>query len=207
MTAPAPNKAPLGAGQRLAIDIGPIAIFFLVNYLTPGLDLVKLLAGTAAFMIASIAAMVYSLVRTGRISPMLWLTGILVFVFGGLTLYFHDKYFIQVKPTVIYAMLSAILIFGLVTGRPFLSLFLEAAYPGLNDAGWRRLTINWAAFFAFLAVLNEIVRHEFSYGFWLGFKLWGVIPLTLLFAFANIPMLMKYGFNVGDDDTPPPENG
>lgn len=207
MTAPAPNKAPLGAGQRLAIDIGPIAIFFLVNYLTPGLDLVKLLAGTAAFMVASIAAMIYSLVRTGRISPMLWLTGILVFVFGGLTLYFHDKYFIQVKPTVIYAMLSAILIFGLVTGRPFLSLFLEAAYPGLNDAGWRRLTINWAAFFAFLAVLNEIVRHEFSYGFWLGFKLWGVIPLTLLFAFANIPMLMKYGFSVSDDDAPPPKNG
>ncbi|PTS72492.1 intracellular septation protein A, partial [Sphingomonas sp. HMWF008] len=203
----APNKAPLGAGQRLAIDIGPIAIFFLVNYLTPGLDLVKLLAGTAAFMIASIAAMVYSLVRTGRISPMLWLTGILVFVFGGLTLYFHDKYFIQVKPTVIYAMLSAILIFGLVTGRPFLSLFLEAAYPGLSDAGWRRLTINWAAFFAFLAVLNEIVRHEFSYGFWLGFKLWGVIPLTLLFAFANIPMLMKHGFGVGDNDAPPPGNG
>lgn len=207
MTAPSPNKAPLGAGQRLAIDIGPIAIFFIVNYLTPGLDLVKLLAGTAAFMIASIAAMIYSLVRTGRISPMLWLTGILVFVFGGLTLYFHDKYFIQVKPTVIYAMLSAILVFGLVTGRPFLSLFLEAAYPGLNDAGWRRLTINWAAFFAFLAVLNEIVRHEFSYGFWLGFKLWGVIPLTLLFAFANIPMLMKYGFSVADDDAPPPENG
>ncbi|WP_404370054.1 inner membrane-spanning protein YciB [Sphingomonas sp. MMS24-J45] len=205
MTAPTPNKAPLGAGQRLAIDIGPIAVFFLVNFLTPGLDIVKLVAGTAAFMIASIAAMVYSLVRTGHISPMLWLTGTLVLVFGGLTLYFHNKDFIQIKPTVIYAMLSAILIFGLLTGRPFLALFLEAAYPGLSETGWRRLTINWAAFFAFLAVLNEIVRHEFSYNFWLGFKLWGVIPLTLLFAFANIPMLMKYGFTVGDDEeTPPP---
>lgn len=200
-------KPPLGAGQRLAIDIGPIAIFFLVNYLTPGLDLVKLLAGTAAFMIASIAAMIYSLIRTGRISPMLWLTGTLVLVFGGLTLYFHNKEFIQIKPTVIYAMLSAILVFGLATGRPFLSLFLEAAYPGLSDAGWRRLTINWAVFFAFLAVLNEIVRHEFSYGFWLGFKLWGVIPLTVLFAFANIPMLMKYGFSVQDDDVPIPPEG
>lgn len=203
MTNPAPTtKPPLGAGQRLAIDIGPMAVFFLVNYLTPGLDIVKLMAGTAAFMIASIAAMIYSLVRTGRISPMLWLTGTLVLVFGGLTLYFHDKNFIQIKPTIIYAMLAALLTFGLVTGRPFLSLFLEAAYPGLSDAGWRKLTINWAVFFAFLAVLNEVVRHQFSYDFWLGFKLWGVIPLTLLFAFANVPMLMKHGFQVGDGPKP-----
>ncbi len=199
------GKARLGAGQRLAIDIGPIAIFFLVNFLTPGLDMVKLIAGTTAFMIASIAAMIYSLVRSGRISPMLWLTGTLVLVFGGLTLYFHNKEFIQIKPTVIYAMLSAILVFGLVTGRPLLSLFLEAAYPGLNETGWRKLTINWAVFFAFLAVLNEIVRHEFSYAFWLGFKLWGVIPLTLIFAFANVPMLMKHGFSVKDEPPVPPQ--
>lgn len=207
-TAPAPApgaaKPALGPGTRLAIDIGPIAIFFLVNFLTPGLDLVKLLAGTAAFMVASIAAMVYSLVRAGRISPMLWLTGTLVLVFGGLTLWFHNKDFIQIKPTVIYAMLSAILCFGLLTGRPLLSLFLDAAYPGLNETGWKRLTVNWALFFAFLAVLNEVVRHEFSYGFWLGFKLWGVIPLTLVFAFANVPMLMKHGFRLGDEPPVPP---
>ncbi|MGY2732459.1 inner membrane-spanning protein YciB [Sphingomonas sp. UYP23] len=207
-TSPKPipaGKKPLGAGQRLAIDIGPIAIFFLVNFLTPGLDMVKLIAGTTAFMIASIAAMVYSLVRSGRISPMLWLTGTLVLVFGGLTLYFHNKEFIQIKPTVIYAMLSAILVFGLLTGRPLLSLFLEAAYPGLNETGWRKLTINWAVFFAFLAVINEIVRHEFSYAFWLGFKLWGVIPLTLIFAFANVPMLMKHGFSTQDEPPIPPQ--
>lgn len=198
------KKPPLGAGQRLAIDIGPIAIFFLVNFLTPGLDIVKLLAGTAAFMVASIAAMIYSLIRAGRISPMLWLTGTLVLVFGGLTLYFHNKDFIQIKPTVIYAMLSAILVFGLLTGRPLLSLFLEAAYPGLSPLGWRKLTINWAVFFACLAVLNEVVRHEFSYAFWLGFKLWGVIPLTLLFAFANVPMLMKHGFTLNDEGPVPP---
>ncbi|MBP2276473.1 MULTISPECIES: inner membrane-spanning protein YciB [Sphingomonas] len=205
MTTTPTKKAPLGAGQRLAIDIGPIAIFFLVNFLTPGLDMVKLIAGTAAFMIASIAAMIYSLVRAGRISPMLWLTGTLVLVFGGLTLYFHNKDFIQIKPTVIYAMLSAILVFGLVTGRPLLSLFLEAAYPGLTETGWRKLTINWAIFFAVLAVLNEIVRHEFSYSFWLGFKLWGVIPLTLIFAFANVPMLMKHGFSMNDEPPIPPQ--
>ncbi|WP_010217403.1 septation protein IspZ [Sphingomonas sp. PAMC 26621] len=199
-----PAKPPLNAGQRLAVDIGPIAIFFLVNFLTPGYDMLKLIAGTSAFMVASIAAMIYSLVKSGRISPMLWLTGTLVLVFGGLTLYFHNKDFIQIKPTVIYAMLSAILVFGLVTGRPFLSLFLDSAYPGLNDTGWRKLTINWAAFFAFLAVLNEVVRHEFSYSFWLGFKLWGVIPLTLIFAFANVPMLMKHGFKMGEEPPIPP---
>ena len=199
------KRAPLGAGQRLAIDIGPIAIFFLVNFLTPGLDIVKLLAGTAAFMVASVAAMIYSLIRAGRISPMLWLMGTLVLVFGGLTLYFHDKFFVQVKPTIIYAMLSTILLFGLWTGRPLLQWLLEAAYPGLNDAGWRRLTINWTLFFAFLAVLNEVVRHEFSYAFWLGFKLWGVVPLTLLFAVANVPMLMKYGFQVSEGPAKPQE--
>lgn len=195
----ASGKAPLSPGVRLAIDIGPIAVFFLANFLTPGLDIVKLLAGTAAFMVASVAAMIYSLVKAGRVSPMLWLTGTLVLVFGGLTLWFHNKEFVQVKPTVIYAILSAILIFGLVTGRPLLSLLLDAAYPGLNDAGWRKLTINWALFFAFLAALNEVVRHEFSFQFWLGFKLWGVIPLTLVFTFANVPMLMKHGFRMGEE--------
>ena len=198
------SKPPLSSGQRLAVDIGPIAIFFLVNFLTPGLDTVKLLAGTGAFMLASVAAMVYSLIKSGRISPMLWMTGTLVLVFGGLTLYFHSKEFIQIKPTVIYAMLSAILVFGLVTGRPLLSLFLDSAYPGLNETGWRKLTINWAVFFACLAVLNEVVRHEYSYSFWLGFKLWGVIPLTLIFAFANVPMLMKHGFQMGEEPPVPP---
>jgi len=199
-------QQPIGAGLRLAIDIGPLAIFFLVNFLMRGPDIAKLLAGTTAFMIASAAAMIVSRWKAGHISPMLWMTGTLVLVFGGLTLWYHDKTFIQFKPTFIYASFAAILAFGLATGRPLLQMLLEAAYPGLTEKGWRQLTINWTIFFVFMAVLNEIVRHRFSYDFWLSFKLWGAIPLTLLFTFANIPMLLKNGLNAeGTTIEMPPE--
>ena len=207
MANPSPTTRPkISAGLRLAIDIGPLAIFFLVNFLMRGPDIAKLLAGTTAFMIASAAAMIVSRWKAGHISPMLWMTGTLVLVFGGLTLWYHDKTFIQFKPTFIYASFAAILAFGLATGRPLLQMLLEAAYPGLTQKGWRQLTINWAVFFVFMAVLNEIVRHQFSYDFWLAFKLWGAIPLTLLFTFANIPMLLKNGLNAeGKTIETPPE--
>ena len=206
MANPSPTTRPkIGAGLRLAIDIGPLAIFFLVNFLMRGPDIAKLLAGTTAFMIASAAAMIVSRWKAGHISPMLWMTGTLVLVFGGLTLWYHDKTFIQFKPTFIYASFAAILAFGLATGRPLLQMLLEAAYPGLTEKGWRQLTINWTIFFVFMAVLNEIVRHRFSYDFWLSFKLWGAIPLTLLFTFANIPMLLKNGLNAQGNAPIPPE--
>ena len=206
MANPSPTTRPkIGAGLRLAIDIGPLAIFFLVNFLMRGPDIAKLLAGTTAFMIASAAAMIVSRWKAGHISPMLWMTGTLVLVFGGLTLWYHDKTFIQFKPTFIYASFAAILAFGLATGRPLLQMLLEAAYPGLTQKGWRQLTINWTLFFIFMAVLNEIVRHRFSYDFWLSFKLWGAIPLTLVFTFANIPMLLKNGLNAEGTAPIPPE--
>ncbi|MEO7690398.1 MAG: septation protein IspZ [Sphingomonas sp.] len=206
MANPSPTPRPkIGAGLRLAIDIGPLAIFFLVNFLMRGPDIAKLLAGTTAFMIASAVAMIVSRWKAGHISPMLWMTGTLVLVFGGLTLWYHDKTFIQFKPTFIYASFAAILAFGLATGRPLLQMLLEAAYPGLTQKGWRQLTINWTIFFIFMAVLNEIVRHRFSYDFWLSFKLWGAIPLTLVFTFANIPMLLKNGLNAEGAAPIPPE--
>ena len=206
MANPSPTRPKIGAGLRLAIDIGPLAVFFLVNFLMRGPDIVKLLAGTTAFMIASAIAMILSRWKAGHISPMLWMTGTLVLVFGGLTLWYHDKSFIQFKPTFIYAMFASILAFGLATGRPLLQMMLEAAYPGLTEKGWRQLTINWTVFFVFMAVLNEIVRRNTSYDFWVAFKLWGAIPLTLLFAFANLPMLLKNGLNT-DGTLPevPPE--
>jgi len=195
MANPSPTRPKIGPGLRLAIDIGPLAVFFLVNFLMRGPDIVKLLVGTTAFMIASAIAMILSRWKAGHISPMLWMTGTLVLVFGGLTLWYHDKSFIQFKPTFIYGMFASILAFGLATGRPLLQMMLEAAYPGLTEKGWRQLTINWTVFFVFMAVLNEIVRHKASYDFWVAFKLWGAIPLTLLFAFANLPMLLKNGLN------------
>ena len=215
-------------GARMAIEYAPLLIFFAVNFFAPAEPMMRLVAATsdflsdidrigalvisrvivatAAFVLATAIAMFVSRVKFGGISPMLWISGAFVVVFGGLTIYFHDPRFIQMKPTIVYAMFSAILAFGLLTGRPLLQGLLEASYPGLTATGWRRLTINWALFFAGMAVLNEIVRANASFDFWLGFKIWGAIPLTLLFAFANLPMLLRHGLQTGGDavaDIPP----
>lgn len=187
----------LSPGMRLAVDFGPLIIFFLVNFLARGEQITRVLMATFAFMVATGIAMGVSQWKAGRISPMLWMSGVLVLVFGSLTIYFHDETFIKVKPTIIYAMLSSILIFGLATGRPLLQSLLETAYPGLNARGWRLLTINWAVFFAVMAVANEVVWRNYSWNFWVAYKLWGVIPLTFLFAAANVPMLMKHGLETG----------
>jgi len=183
----------VGPLTRLGIDYGPLIAFFIVNFLFGGQPLTKVLIGTTVFMFASIAAMIFSKIRTGHISPMLWLSGVLVVVFGGLTLWFRDQTFIQVKPTIIYATFATILFYGLATGRPLLQSLLDTAYPGLTATGWRKLTLNWALFFVVLAVLNEVVRMTRSYDFWVGFKLWGTAPMTFLFAIANVPMLMRHG--------------
>lgn len=188
---------------RMAIDFGPLIVFFAVNFLVGGEQISRVVAATVAFMTATAIAMAVSQWKTGHISPMLWLSGVLVLVFGGLTIYFHDETFIKIKPTIIYLMFASVLIFGLVTGRPLLQYVLESAYPGLSHKGWRQLTINWAAFFAFQATLNEAVWRNTSWDFWVAYKLWGVIPMTLIFAVANLPMLMKHGMQVSDD-TPPP---
>lgn len=197
---------PASPGLKLAIEYGPLAAFFAVNFLTPGAPLARVLAATATFMVATIAAMIVSRMKLGHISPMLWLSGVLVVVFGGLTLWFHDETFLKMKPTFVYSTFAAILAFGLATGRSLLQSLLGAAYPGLNAVGWRKLTRNWAVFFAGMAVLNEIVWRNTSWDFWVGFKLWGAIPLTLLFALANVPMLMRHGLKAGDaTEVVPPE--
>ncbi len=195
----------LPPGLRMAIDFGPLAVFFLVNTLAGGPKLAKVLMATTAFMVATAIAMIVSRVKAGRISPMLWISGALVLFFGGLTLWFRDDTFIKMKPTIVYLMFATILGFGLATGRPLLRLLLESAYPGLTDTGWRKLTINWVGFFLLMAVLNEAVWRTQSWDFWVGFKLWGAVPLTLLFAILNIPMLMKHGLATEKDAPLPPE--
>jgi len=191
------------AGLRIAIDFAPLIIFFGVNFLLPGPQIERVVAATAAFMLATALAMVVSRWKIGHISPMLWMSGVLVLVFGSLTIWFHDETFIKIKPTIIYLMFAAVLGFGLATGRPLLQALLGSAYPGLTPLGWRKLTINWTGFFIVMAALNEIVWRSFSWDFWVAFKLWGVIPLTLLFAAANVPMLVRHGLKLGNGDTPP----
>lgn len=205
------TRPPISTGLRLAIDIGPLAVFFLVNMFAPGMALAKLLAATTAFMIASGVAMAVSKWKAGHISPMLWISGTLVLVFGGLTLYFHDGTFIKMKPTFVYSMFAAILGYGLWAGKPLLQMLLDTAYPGVDAEGWRKLTRNWAVFFVIMALLNEYVWRTYApfpdsdTKTWAGFKLWGAVPLTLIFTFANVPMLLKHGLKVAEDTPVPPE--
>ena len=195
---------PQGAG-RLLIDLGPLLIFFLTNFFAPVPSVMKIFVATGAFMVAMVVAMLFSAIRYHRISPLLWFSGIMVVILGGLTIWLHNETFIKMKPTIYYVLVSALLWFGLATDRPLLQRVLGGAYPGLDDDGWRKLTRNWAIFFACMAALNETVWRNSSTDFWVGFKLWGVIPLTFLFAAANMPMLLRHGLM--KDDPMPAEPG
>jgi intracellular septation protein len=180
-------------GAKLLIDLGPLLVFFLVNFLAPVPAVMKIFVATGAFMIAMVVAMIFSALRYQRVSPLLWFSGIMVVILGGLTIWLHNEAFIKMKPTLYYALVSALLFFGLATDRPLLQRVLGSTYPGLDEDGWKKLTRNWAIFFAFMACLNEAVWRNSSTNFWIGFKIWGALPLTFLFAAANIPMLMRHG--------------
>jgi intracellular septation protein len=195
---------PRGA-SKLLIDLGPLLVFFLVNFLAPVPAFMKIFVATGSFMIAMVVAMIFSALRYGRISPLLWFSGVMVVILGGLTIWLHKEWIIKMKPTFYYALVSGLLFFGLATGRPLLRQVLGSTYPGLDQGGWTKLTRNWAIFFAFMAVLNEAVWRNSSTNFWVGFKLWGALPLTFVFAAANIPMLLRHGLM--KEDAVPAEPG
>jgi len=192
-------------GAKLLIDLGPLLVFFAANFFAPVPDILKIFVATGGFMVAMVAAMIFSAIRYHRISPLLWFSGAMVVVLGGLTIWLHDRTFIQMKPTIYYSLVAGLLAFGLATGRPLLQQVLGSTYPGLSEEGWKKLTRNWAVFFAFMAALNEAVWRNTSWDFWIGFKLWGALPLTFLFAAANIPMLLKHGLM--KEDAVPVEPG
>ena len=198
------KREPAGAA-RLTIDIGPLLVFFLVNFLAPVPGALKIFVATGAFMAAMVAALVFAAVRYRYVSPLLLFSAVMVVVLGGLTIWLHNETFIKIKPTIYYALVSGLLAFGLATGRPLLKAVLGSTYPGLDEEGWKKLTRNWAIFFAVMAVVNESVWRNTSTDFWIAFKLWGAIPATLLFAIANVPMLIRHGLNT--DDAKPLEPG
>ena len=198
---PPPRENPL---EKLALDLGPLLVFFAVNLAWPGGALTKVLAATTAFMLATVAAMLAAKLRHGRISAMLIVSGVMVLVLGGLTLWLHSETFIKIKPTAYYLTVSAILFYGLAAGRPTLKLVLGQAYPGLTERGWSLLSRNWAIFFVVLAAANEAVWRTQTTSFWIGYKLWGSLPATVLFALANVPMLAKHGLNADVTSKEPP---
>lgn len=193
--APADSGAPPrpGPGATLLIDYGPLILFFLTNFLAPVPTVLRIFYATGVFMAAMLVAMLYSQIRYRHISPMLWFSGIMVVIFGGLTLWLHDERFIKVKPTIYYAAVALLLLFGLLTKRNLLKVVLGSAYPGLRERGWFLLTRNWIVFFIVMAATNEAVWRTTSTEFWAGSKLWLFIPATFLFAAANVPMLLRHG--------------
>ncbi len=192
------DGAPVAPGPKgeswlpMALDFGPLLVFFLIT------KFVGMFAGTGAFMAAIAVAVVISKWRLGRVSPMLWLSAILVLFFGALTLYFHDPQFIQAKPTIIYAFFAAMLLGGWLRGKPLLRYLLQSAYNGLTETGWLKLSRNWGLFFLALAGANEVMRATMSFDTWLAVKVWGVTAVSMIFAMANLPMLMKHGLDLGE---------
>jgi len=197
---------------NVAVDYGPLAVFLLAYRLNapedpnPAGELFAIIYGTAAFMIAAIAALAVSKWRLGKISPMLWLSTALIVGFGALTILFGDPRFVQLKPTIIYSVFGVALLAGFFAGRALLKVLLEAAFEGLSEEGWLKLSRNWGVFFLFLAALNEGLVAYMSFEGWLWAKLWVFLPLTFLFTFTQVPMLLKHGLDLGDDEAKPAED-
>ncbi|WP_421854629.1 inner membrane-spanning protein YciB [Novosphingobium sp.] len=200
-----PAAKPKSSWVNLAVDYGPLLVFFLSYRWFSPKDagdqslgaVVAVTKSTVVFMIATVAALVISKWRLGRISPMLWLSTILIMGFGSLTVFLGDPVWIQIKPTAIYLLFAGMLFGGLLRGKAMLRLLLQSAFDGLSEEGWLKLSRNWAWFFLFLAGLNEVLRHALSFDAWLLAKLWGVTTLSFLFTFAQIPMLLRHG--LGED--------
>ena len=151
-------------------------------------------------MVAAVVALIASRTLLGKISPMLWFSTALIVGFGALTIFFGDPVFVQLKPTIIYSAMGTALLVGYFMGRALLQILLEAAFEGVDEQGWLKLSRNWGVFFLGLAILNEVLRAQMSFESWLWAKFWVFMPLTFVFTFSQIPMLLKHGLDVGLED-------
>ena len=183
------KEKPKSGWLNLLVDYGPVLVFFLVyRQYSPPTDqhdavgeVLAVVKGTAAFMLAAIVALGLSKWKLGKVSPMLWLSTVLIVGFGGLTILLRDPIFIQLKPTAIYLLFAAVLLAGVWKGKALLKYLLEAAFEGLDEQGWLKLSRNWGLFFLFLAGLNEVLRHIYNvqngnFGTWISLKLWVFMP-------------------------------
>lgn len=207
------DSAPVAPGPKgegwlpMALDFGPLLAWFFSYrvakwYLHAGAeDLTPSLISTGFFMAAILIALVVSKLRLGRVSPMLWLSAVLVVFFGSLTLYFRDPSFIMAKPTYIYGFFALLLLGGWALKKPLMRYLLQSAYNGLDETGWLKFSRNWGLFFVGLALANEVMRATLTYSTWLTIKVWGVTALTFLFGMANLPMLMRHGLDLGLEET------
>ncbi|MCP4070120.1 MAG: septation protein A [Hyphomicrobiales bacterium] len=185
---------------KLALELGPLVVFFLANKYGEALaemfpilaDLGgKIFVGTALFMVAMVISLVASRILLGTLAVMPLVTGFFVLVFGGLTLYLQNDIFIKMKPTIVNLIFAGILLGGLVFGKSLLAYVFDSAFK-LDDAGWKKLTLRWGLFFVCLAILNELVWRNFSTDFWVTFKVWAIMPLSMIFMMAQLPLLKAH---------------
>ncbi len=203
-TAQPPRKA-LNPIVKLLLELGPLALFFLANskpQLFHGLvdavlpvsfppEKAGMLTATAVLIPATFIALIISFALTRRLPVMPVLTAGMVLIFGALTLWLQDKIFIEIKLTVIYCLFATALLGSMALGKLILPIVFDAAFH-LDAAGWRILTIRWGLFFFSLAALNEILRHVLTWDQWVAFKTFGVLPLTLAFALAQAPLIIRH---------------
>jgi intracellular septation protein len=200
------DKPQLNPTMKLVLDLGPLLVFFLANsrpalfapllkpFLSDALlsgEHAGIFTATAIFIPTVVVALGIGYVLTRHLPLMPVITAVIVVVFGGLTLFLQDETFIKLKPTIIYVLFGAALLIGLAFGKSLLGLVFDSVFH-LTDEGWRKLTFRWALFFLALAVLNEIVWRTQSTDTWVTFKVFGVLPLTFVFAAFQYPLLQKY---------------
>ncbi len=199
---PAPNspaRPHLNPLLKLTLELGPLAVFFFANARSewlarqmPGLAALggPLFVATACFIAATLASLVVSLVLTRRLPLMPFITAIVVVIFGGLTLWLHDETFIKMKPTIVNLLFSGALLGGLAFGKSLLGYVFDSVMR-LTDRGWRVLTLRWGLFFFFLAIVNEIVWRNFATDQWVTFKVFGIMPITIVFTLFQLPLLTR----------------
>ncbi|MDX3927455.1 MAG: septation protein A [Shinella sp.] len=197
---PAKAEPPISPFLKLVLELGPLVVFFFANsrgeWLAAQFPVLAEMGGpifiaTGLFMAATAIALAVSWVLTRTLPMMPLISGIVVFVFGALTLWLQNDTFIKMKPTIVNTLFGAILLGGLLFGKSLLGYVFHAAFK-LTDEGWRKLTLRWGVFFLFLALLNEVVWRGFSTDFWVAFKVWGTMPITILFTLAQMPLVMRH---------------
>ncbi|AWC21616.1 Intracellular septation protein [Aminobacter sp. MSH1] len=197
---PTTKKEEVSPLLKLVLELGPLVVFFFANargeWLASQFPTLAELGGpifiaTGLFMAATAVALIASWLLTRSLPIMPLVSGVVVFVFGALTLYLQDDVFIKMKPTIVNTLFGAILLGGLLFGKSLLGYVFASAFR-LDAEGWRKLTFRWGLFFLFLAVVNEVVWRSFSTDTWVAFKVWGIMPITLLFTFSQMPLIMRH---------------
>lgn len=192
---------------KLVLEIGPLMAFFFGNlrgeWLMKTFPFLEGLGGplfvaTALFMVATVLSLIISRLMFGHLPVMPFVSGIVVLVFGGIGIYLHNDTFIKMKPTIVNTLFGLALLGGLAFGKSLLGIVFNAAFQ-LDAEGWRKLTFRWGLFFLFLAGLNEFVWRNFSNDFWVNFKVWGTMPITILFTMTQMPLIMKHSIEQTDD--------